>query len=74
MDGRAARGRVTRRQLGHWHDSARRQKPLERLATSLVALARDNGFATDYADQNERDHAEFAAAVETGSIESVSGW
>ena len=31
-------------------------------------------FATEYADQNERDHAQFARAVEQGSIPSAVGW
>jgi hypothetical protein len=30
-------------------------------------------FATEYADQNERDHAQFARAVEQGSIPSAVG-
>jgi hypothetical protein len=30
-------------------------------------------FAETYADQNERDHAELAAAVTSHRIESVSG-
>ena len=31
-------------------------------------------FASAYADQNERDHAQFAQAVEQGSIPSAVGW
>ena len=31
-------------------------------------------FASAYADQNERDHAQFARAVEQGSIPSAVGW
>jgi hypothetical protein len=31
-------------------------------------------FASAYADQNERDHAQFVLAVEQGSIPSAVGW
>jgi len=31
-------------------------------------------FALAYADQNERDHVQFAQAVEQGSIPSAVGW
>jgi Uncharacterized protein conserved in bacteria (DUF2252) len=31
-------------------------------------------FASAYADQNERDHAQLARAVEQGSIPNAVGW
>jgi hypothetical protein len=31
-------------------------------------------FATAYAEQNERDHAQLVAAIADGSVESAPGW
>jgi len=48
------------------------------IADYLGSSARVEGafvaFASAYADQNERDHAQLARAVEDGSIASAAGW
>ena len=44
------------------------------LGTSVKVEQAFVAFASAYADQNERDHAQFARAVEQGSIPSAVGW
>ena len=44
------------------------------LGTGDRARAALVDFASAYADQNERDHRQLAAAVEDGSIPSTIGW
>jgi Uncharacterized protein conserved in bacteria (DUF2252) len=44
------------------------------LGTSAKVEQAFVAFASAYADQNERDHAQFARAVEQGSIPSAVGW
>ena len=44
------------------------------LGTSVKVEQAFVAFASTYADQNERAHAQFARAVDQGSIPSAVGW
>ena len=67
----AACGRVLARAHAYSGDAAAID---DYLGTSAKVEQAFVTFATEYADQNERDHAQFARAVEHGSIPSAVGW
>jgi uncharacterized protein (DUF2252 family) len=67
----AACGRVLARAHARSGDAAAIN---DYLGTSAKVEQAFVAFASAYADQNERDHAQFARAVEQGSIPSAVGW
>ncbi len=66
---------------GHrgWEPATSRRSPVHVLADqeadrlSDLVPVRHTDFAMRYADQNERDHAEFVAAVKSGKLTAVEG-